>query len=74
MMIGDVASIAAAIGVLSALVGLRQVYRGRQRQFEMMYVKRYWSILDRLSLDAYDPCELGRWRRYLRGLAGATGV
>lgn len=48
-MIADIAAITAAIGVLSALVGLRQVYRGRQRQFEMMYVERYWSTLDRLS-------------------------
>lgn len=162
-MIGEISLIVAVIGVLGAFLGFRQVYRGRQRQFEMLYIERYWSILDRLSLDAlrgnrprvesdddaraawaylrlcedelelraagwisdsaykmwapgiriqlrqplfhdvwadaqaatadsadaqfmhlrtfmsneagtYDPCELGRWRRYLRGLAGATGV
>lgn len=162
-MIGEISLIVAVIGVLGAFLGFRQVYRGRQRQFEMLYIERYWSILDRLSLDAlrgnrsqdesdgdaraawaylrlcedelelraacwisdsaynmwapgirsqleqpvfrdvwadaqaatagsaaaqftylrelmndetgsYDPCELARWKRRLRGLAGVTGV
>jgi hypothetical protein len=34
------------------MVGLRQSYRERLRQFESMYVQRYWKILDQLSLEA----------------------
>ena len=41
-----------AIGVVGAVVALRQSYRERLRQFESMYVQRYWRILDDLSLDA----------------------
>ena len=51
-MIGDIATWVTAGGVLLTAFGLRQVYLGRMRQFEFMYVQRYWSILDRLSLDA----------------------
>ena len=51
-MITDIALSVTAIGVLAAVFGLRQTYRERLRQFEAMYVQRYWSIIDKLSLDA----------------------
>jgi hypothetical protein len=51
-LISDVALIVTAIGVLGVMFGLRQSYRERLRQFEVMYVERYWKILDQLSLDA----------------------
>jgi hypothetical protein len=50
--VADIALIVTAIGVLAAVYSLRQSYRERLRQFEAMYVQRYWSILDQLSLDA----------------------
>jgi hypothetical protein len=50
--IADIALIVTALGVLGAVFGLRQSYRERLRQFEAMYVNRYWSLLDLLSLDA----------------------
>jgi hypothetical protein len=52
--IADIALIVTAAGVLAAVFGLRQSNRERLRQFEAMYVQRYWSILDQLSLDALD--------------------
>lgn len=51
-MISDIALIITALGVLFVLVGLRQSYRERLRQFEAMYIERYWKILDQLSLNA----------------------
>lgn len=44
------------------MFGLRQNYHERLRQFEEMYVERYWKILDQLSLDALrasGPAEVG---------------
>jgi hypothetical protein len=52
--IADIALIVTAVGVLAAVFGLRQSNRERLRQFEAMYVQRYWSILDQLSLSALD--------------------
>ena len=49
-MLADIALIVTAVGVLAAVFGLRQSNRERLRQFEAMYVQRYWSILDQLSL------------------------
>ena len=51
-MVSEIALVVTALGVLGAVYGLRQSYRERLRQFEAMYVNRYWSLLDRLSLDA----------------------
>jgi hypothetical protein len=53
-MIADIALIVTAAGVLAAVFGLRQSNRERLRQFEALYVQRYWSILDQLSLNALD--------------------
>jgi hypothetical protein len=47
-----------AIGVLGVVLGLRQNYRERLRQFETRYVERYWSILDKLSIDALSGSSL----------------
>jgi hypothetical protein len=52
--IADIALIVTAVGVLAAVFSLRQSNRERLRQFEAMYVQRYWSILDQLSLYALD--------------------
>lgn len=51
-MVSEIALIVTAIGVLGAVIGLRQSYRERLRQFEAMYVQRYWTILDKLSVEA----------------------
>ena len=51
-MLANIALIVTAVGVLAAVFGLRQSNRERLRQFEAMYVQRYWSIVDQLSLDA----------------------
>jgi hypothetical protein len=51
-MVSSIALIVTAIGVLGVMFGLRQNYRERLRQFEEMYVERYWRIVDQLSLDA----------------------
>lgn len=62
-MVADVALIVTAVGVFAAVFGLRQSNRERLRQFEAMYVQRYWSILDDLSLQVmegtagYSPSE-----------------
>jgi hypothetical protein len=50
--ISDIALIVTAVGVLGVVLGLRQSYRERLRQFEEKYVERYWKILDDLSLEA----------------------
>jgi hypothetical protein len=34
------------------MAGLRQSFGERLRQFESLYVQRYWKILDQLSLEA----------------------
>ena len=51
-MVSDIALIVTAVGVLGVVLGLRQSYRERLRQFEEKYVERYWKILDQLSLEA----------------------
>lgn len=53
-MVADIALVVTAVGVLAAVFGLRQSNRERLRQFEAMYVQRYWAILDQLSLGALD--------------------
>lgn len=59
-MITDIATVVTAIGVIGAVLGLRQNYRERLQQFESMYVARYWDILDRLSLTAVHGSPSGR--------------
>jgi hypothetical protein len=51
-MTADIALFITAAGLIGALFGLRQNYRQRMRQFEEMYVQRYWTIIDRCSLAA----------------------
>jgi len=50
-LISDIALIVTAVGVLGAVYSLRQNYRQRLRQFEAMFVQRYWALLDKFSLD-----------------------
>ena len=50
-MVSEIALVVTALGVLGVMVGLRQSYRERLRQFESLYVQRYWKILDQLSLE-----------------------
>jgi hypothetical protein len=51
-LLGDIALVFTAIGVLGATFGVWQSYRARIAQFEEKYVHRYWQLLDQLSLDA----------------------
>ena len=51
-MIQQVASIATAFGVFIAVLAVRVSNLERRRQFETIFVQRYWSLIDRLSLDA----------------------
>lgn len=51
-MLQEVASIATAFGVLIAVLALHAANLQRRRQFETIYVQRYWSLIDQLSLDA----------------------
>jgi hypothetical protein len=51
-MIQTVSSFATAVGLFLAVIGLRQVQRQRLRQFEALFVSRYWTLMDRLSLQA----------------------
>jgi hypothetical protein len=50
--IANIAATTTAIGVLIAVLVVRQNQRQRIRGFEDFYVQRYWDIMDRLSLDA----------------------
>lgn len=49
-MIGDIAAIATAVGVAIVLVQIEAQRRQRRAQFEEDFTKRYWTILDGLSL------------------------
>jgi hypothetical protein len=51
-MVANIGLLLTAVGLLGAVLALRQAYRARLRQFEAMFVQRYWDILDRLSLEA----------------------
>ena len=51
-MIAYVALAVSFVGAIIAIVTLRLNYRQRLRQFEQMYVERYWNIIDRCSLAA----------------------
>lgn len=48
----DVASIAIAVGVFLAFLGILQSRRLRARQFEMLYAERFWTLMDKMSLSA----------------------
>ena len=43
----------AAIGVLVAVRAVHAANLQRRRQFETIYVQRYWTLIDQLSLDAH---------------------
>lgn len=48
----QIAQIVGALGLVAAVFGLRQVQRQRIRAFEDFYVRRYWKLMDELSLPA----------------------
>jgi hypothetical protein len=50
--IESIAAVVTAIGVVFAGVQLRAGQLQRNRQFEILYVERYWSLMDELSLAA----------------------
>lgn len=58
-MIETIATCITAAGVLIAVLQLRASRVQRRRQFEALYVQRYWAIMDLLSLQALrgEHCE-----------------
>ena len=63
-MLEQIASVATAVGVVVAAAGVviaafsvRGANVQRRRQFETIFVQRYWSLIDRLSLDAQSGSE-----------------
>ena len=69
-----IATMIAAAGALLAALALRASQRQRLRQFEAVYVVRYWSLMDGLTLAAMrgepgaeeDPENEKKVRAYLR--------
>lgn len=59
-MLGDLASLATAIGLAIAIWQLRQQQLLARAQFEESLVSRYWDILDRLTVEA----RLGRGQAF----------
>jgi hypothetical protein len=53
----DIAWVATAVGVLVAAFSVRAANSQRRRQFETIYVQRYWALMDQLSLDALKGCD-----------------
>lgn len=51
-MLQDIGTLVTAAGVLLAWLSLQAVRRQRLRRFEMIYVQRYWQLMDGLSLEA----------------------
>jgi hypothetical protein len=43
---------ATVIAVIVGVVTVRAAYLQRRRQFETIYVQRYWTLIDKLSLEA----------------------
>lgn len=66
-MLGDAASLATAVGVFLAVVGLRQAQIQRVRTFESLYVKRYWDLMDKLSLESMCGKDCAADEKYIRG-------
>jgi hypothetical protein len=56
-MLNQIALVVTALGVLGVIYSLRQNHRERLRQFESMYVQRYWSLIDQLSLEVLAGAE-----------------
>ncbi|MDI5975993.1 hypothetical protein [Amycolatopsis magusensis] len=51
-MIQFVTSTVMIASLIVAALSVRAAKRQRLRQFETVYVQRYWALMDRLSLDA----------------------
>jgi hypothetical protein len=43
---------AAVIGLIVAYLAVRAAHLQRRRQFETIYVQRYWALMDQLSIEA----------------------
>lgn len=52
--------ITAATVFFGALVARRRIHKQRQREFEDFYVRRYWELLDRMSMDTLRGIDPGR--------------
>ena len=50
----DILGVVALLGFTAAVFQLRQVRKQRKREFEDLFVQRYWSIMDRLSTSALE--------------------
>jgi hypothetical protein len=48
----DIGTVATAVGVLLAVLSLRAARLQRRRQFETIYVQRYWALMDGLTVDS----------------------
>src|ERR1039458_7206936 len=48
---------AAVIGVFAAVLQLRELSEQRRRDFENLFVQRYWKIMDDLSLEAIESAK-----------------
>jgi hypothetical protein len=65
--IGDLASVATAVGVLLAAWGLRVQARQRKISLTQLYVKRFWELDDAVRLAKADGAPLSvHHERYLR--------
>ncbi|MCC9068628.1 hypothetical protein [Arthrobacter cryoconiti] len=49
--VSAIASVLTALAVIFAIMQLVTARKQRHREFELVYVQRYWSIVDRLSFD-----------------------
>lgn len=63
-MLGEIASLATAVGVLAAVVQLLLSRRQARNAFEHLFVDRYWQIDD--DLIQAPETQSQYWRRYLR--------
>jgi hypothetical protein len=64
LLLSDIALVVTAIGVVGIMLGLRQNNLERMSQLEAMYIKRYWSILDSMSLDTRTISELSTYMHH----------
>jgi hypothetical protein len=48
----EIAWVATAVGVILVARSIRVANLQRRRQFETIFVQRYWALIDQLSLDA----------------------
>jgi hypothetical protein len=59
-------AVTSLVAVTGAMVQLRQLRKQRMRDFEDLFVQRYWNIMDRLSLAAIE-CDVPEDRAVAAG-------